>query len=150
MNVGPYDRGSGGVAVERWLGEQGDDVRSRSVEVEHTWDIETFCLYQHRPLSRALVGMWLSELVLAYGHALLRVKGLVNVAGARGPLVIHAVQSRLYPPMALKEWPSEDRRTRIVFITQGVGRAELEDSLATAIGRFPAHSPADRSGGSGS
>jgi hypothetical protein len=56
------------------------------------------------------------------------VKGLVNVEGA--PVVVHAVQSVLHEPLALARWPSEDRSTRIVFITRDMGRIEVERTLA--------------------
>ncbi len=140
VGVGLYDAVNGGFHIERWLGEEGAGDHSDGAAARHAANIETFCLYREQPLSRALVGMWLSELALNFGAGLLRVKGIVNVAGARGPMVIHAVQNRFYPPVALREWPSADQRTRIVFIVRGVSRAALEQSLEAAIRRFPAHS----------
>ena len=139
LDVGLYEAGCGGARLERWLGETDAGAAGSRVPVRHASDVATFCLCREQPLSRALVGMWLSELVLKFGAALLRAKGIVNVAGAGGPMVIHAVQSRFYPPVVLRDWPSDDHRTRIVFIVRGVGRAELEASLDAAIRRFPAH-----------
>ncbi len=50
---------------------------------------------------------------------LLRVKGIVNIAECPDePLVIHGVQHVFHPPLRLSRWPSDDRRTRIVFITR--------------------------------
>jgi hypothetical protein len=61
------------------------------------------------------------------GANLLRVKGIVNVAGS--PVVVHIVQSVIHEPLTLESWPSADRGTRIVFITRGMARAEIEATL---------------------
>jgi G3E family GTPase len=58
------------------------------------------------------------------------------------------VQHLFHPPVLLPNWPSEDRRTRIVFITRDLPRDTIEESLAAfeeADG--PAISPAPPSGG---
>jgi G3E family GTPase len=39
------------------------------------------------------------------------------------------VQYVIYPPVALKSWPSSDRRTRMVFITYDIDEKMLRDSL---------------------
>jgi hypothetical protein len=61
------------------------------------------------------------------GARLLRVKGIVNVAGR--PLAVHIVQSVIHEPVALESWPSADRDTRIVFITRGMAQSEIEATL---------------------
>ena len=67
---------------------------------------------------------WLAALASLKGPDLLRVKGIVNVAGRAGPVVIHGVQHVFHPPVELARWPDDDRRTRIVFITRNItGRA---------------------------
>jgi len=60
----------------------------------------------------------------------LRIKGIVNVAEMDKPVVIHGVQHVFHPPAVLDAWPSEDRRTRIVFITRDVERKTIEDTLS--------------------
>jgi G3E family GTPase len=40
------------------------------------------------------------------------------------------VQHLFHPPVLLPSWPSEDRRTRIVFITRDLSRETIEESLA--------------------
>jgi G3E family GTPase len=66
------------------------------------------------------------------GPDLLRVKGLVNVEGHEGPLVVQGVQHLFHPPIELADWPSGDRATRLVFITKGIPRTTVE-SLFSAI-----------------
>jgi hypothetical protein len=61
------------------------------------------------------------------GASLLRVKGIVNVAGS--PVVVHVVQSVIHEPVVLESWPSADRSTRIVFITRGMAREDVESTL---------------------
>jgi G3E family GTPase len=48
------------------------------------------------------------------------------------------VQHVFHPPIELAEWPSEERSTRIVFITRGIERATVEN-LFTAIASVAAH-----------
>jgi len=59
---------------------------------------------------------------------ILRIKGLVSVAGEPGPRTVHAVQHALYPPARLAAWADADHGTRIVVI----GRA-LEEAAAARI-----------------
>jgi G3E family GTPase len=56
-------------------------------------------------------------------------KGLVNVAGEDQPVVVHGVQHLFHPPARLPAWPDADRRSRFVFITRDVPRADLEKTL---------------------
>ncbi|WP_084489209.1 GTP-binding protein [Novosphingopyxis baekryungensis] len=51
--------------------------------------------------------------------------------------------------MILDKWPSDDRRTRIVFITQNIDETKLHDRLGRltqGISRFEVHGPADSGG----
>ena len=73
-------------------------------------------------------GIWFSMLLHARGENVLRVKGLLDV-GEMGPVVINGVQHIIHPPRHLGEWPDEDRRSRIIFITRRIRPEELLDSL---------------------
>ena len=61
---------------------------------------------------------------------MLRVKGLLNVLGSDTPAVINGVQHLVHSPYHLPRWPDEDRRSRLVFITDGLARAAVAGSLA--------------------
>jgi G3E family GTPase len=57
--------------------------------------------------------------------------------------VIHGVQHVFHPPAWLDRWPSEDRRSRLVFIVRGIRQAwvealleALEAEVAEATGRL--------------
>jgi G3E family GTPase len=91
------------------------------------------------PLDWRTVALWLDSLVAIHGKQLLRIKGIVNVEGVDEPIVIHAVQHLFHPPSRLKSWPGSKRQSRIVFITDGVPRASVEEALRRAqdVGRAP-------------
>ena len=72
-------------------------------------------------------------LLHARGEDVLRVKGLLDVGGP-GPVLLNGVQHVIHPPNHLEEWPDEDRRSRIVFITRGIRAEEIVDSLQTFSG----------------
>ena len=42
-----------------------------------------------------------------------------------GPVVIHGVRHIFRPAVMLEEWPDEDRRSRIVFITRDIATIEV-------------------------
>jgi G3E family GTPase len=44
-------------------------------------------------------------------------------------MLIQGVQHVVHPPLLLDAWPSDDRRTRIVFITRNIEDSVLRDSL---------------------
>jgi G3E family GTPase len=97
----------------------------------HDARIEAFCITFDRPLQWNGVGMFLEMLVSTRGENLLRVKGLLNLAGQDRPLVIHGVQHVFHEPVRLREWPlDDDRRSRLVFITRDLDRSVIEGGIA--------------------
>ena len=54
-------------------------------------------------------------------------------------MTVHAVQTLIDEPVALERWPDEDRRSRLVFITRDMARADIERTLV-ALG-FDAGTP---------
>jgi G3E family GTPase len=95
----------------------------------HHHDINAFCLASDQPLSWDAVSRWLGRLRQGAGDDLLRVKGILNLAGERAPVAIHGVHHVFHPPVLLGGWPDSDHRSRIVFIVRGIDRAELEASF---------------------
>ena len=66
-------------------------------------------------------GLAMELLAANQGPDLLRVKGLVAIDEYPDrPIVIHMVQHMLHAPVRLDAWPSDDMRTRLVFITRNV------------------------------
>jgi G3E family GTPase len=86
-------------------------------------DMDTFVVIRDRPLPALALTLLLQAVVEHCGTRLLRLKGLVAVAEMpERPAVIHGVRHVVSAPDFLDRWPSEDKRTRIVFITKGVPR----------------------------
>jgi G3E family GTPase len=115
--------------VERWMGDASHGEHGH----RHDDRVKSFSLRYEEPFSWAAFSQCLEVLTALRGPDLLRVKGLVNVAGHQGPLVVQGVQHLFHPPVELEAWPSEDRSTRIVFITRGIERAMVANLFA-AIG----------------
>lgn len=93
--------------------------------------IESFVLVRENPLSRGELQFLLDGIAQNLGSSLLRVKGLVNIIEEPGrPAVIQGAQHLLHTMTWLERWPDADQRTRVVFITQGLVRKELEEMIA--------------------
>ena len=84
--------------------------------------IDSFCLDFAAPLQWPQVSAWLDALVMAHPDELLRVKGILHIAGHERPIVLQAVQRLFHPPTELPEWPDTDRQSRMVFITKGLSK----------------------------
>jgi G3E family GTPase len=74
------------------------------------------------------------DAVHRHGDALLRVKGILNVADAVTPVAVHAVQHLVHPPRHLGAWPDEDRRSRLVFIARGLDPVAIARSFRAFSG----------------
>jgi G3E family GTPase len=136
-----YDPRTKGESVLAWLNAEayaqhgadetsGDHQHAHHHDVNrHSADIGSFCLQFDEPLHWEHVANWLDALVIGHSDDLLRVKGILTVVGRDKPIVVQAVQRLFHPPFELPGWPSDDHRSRIVFITRGLSR----DYIATVL-----------------
>lgn len=99
----------------------------------HDDHIRAICLVFDDPIPGEVLDRWLGSLFQFKGPDLLRFKAIVNVAELPGPLILHGVQHVIHPPMALKSWPGEDRRTRMVFITYDIDENALRASFQQSV-----------------
>ena len=97
---------------------------------DHSHGVGSFCLRFDGPMDWTAFGLWMSMLLHRHGERVLRVKGMLNVAGVADPVLINGVQHIVHPPTHMTGWPDGDRRSRLVFIVQDMDRAEIEGSLA--------------------
>jgi G3E family GTPase len=117
--------------------EPDDAARAYYAEHGHTpeedhnhGNVNSFCITRDEPMSLDMLRMFLEGLSGEAGPDLLRVKGIVNVRGEERPAVIQGAQLIFHSLDWLPVWPGEDRRTRIVFITHGLDKSYVEDTLA--------------------
>jgi G3E family GTPase len=102
----------------------------------HDERIRAFCLTSDQPVPQGTLDMFLDLLRSSQGAKLLRVKGLVALAeDPEHPVVIHGVQHVIHVPAILPRWPSEDRRSRIVFIVDDLDRSVVEGLWNAFLGR---------------
>jgi G3E family GTPase len=127
--------------IERWLGD--DDEHEHGRAHRHDETVQSFALRFEKPFPWPSFTQCLEVLTALRGPDLLRVKGLVNVEGKSGPMVVQGVQHLFHPPLELAAWPGPDRSTRLVFITRGIPRQVIADLFA-AIGAVGAGSAAQK------
>src|SRR3989440_6641718 len=100
----------------------------------HDEDVQTYTIIREKPIHAVTLTLFLETLAEHCGADLLRLKGIVNVVESpQRPAVIHGVQHVFHAPAWLKRWPSDDRSSRIVFITRRVPQRWVE-ALLEAIG----------------
>jgi G3E family GTPase len=100
-------------------------------EAEHADGIESFVIAMTEPIEWQTFSRAMETLTALRGADLLRVKGLLNVAGCRGPVVIQYVQHLAHPPVELQAWPDADRTSRAVFITRNIAERQVRDLFAS-------------------
>jgi len=96
-------------------------------EASHSDGIVSFVMRDETSLIWPVFQRAMETLIALRGPDLLRVKGLLNLAGSRGPVVFQAVQHLIHPPVELAAWPDKDHASRVVFITRGVSERQVED-----------------------
>ncbi len=153
FGLGLFDPQTKSIEVQRWLRDEafaedghghghhagdhhhhghdhGDDAAPLDVN-RHDERIGAFCITRDKPISWSALSGWLDALATMRGDDLLRFKAIVAPSDRpEQPVVLHGVQHLFHPPVLLPEWPSDDRRTRMVFITRDLPRAQIEQTLA--------------------
>ncbi len=117
FDCGFYDTAGKHPDVRAWLAHEAHGHTRH----HHQDDITSFCIVRDEPLHAVTLPLLLSALAENCGADLLRMKGLVNVREEPDrPAVIHGVQHVYHAPVWLARWPSDDRRTRMVFIGRNI------------------------------
>jgi G3E family GTPase len=136
LSAAPVERAVNGAIDAAYLLDERLDLPARIPEHDHahahSHGIQTFVLTFDQPLRWPAFEQAMAVLTALRGPDLLRVKGIVTVEGVKGPVVVHAVQHTAHRPIELETWPDGDRTSRLVFITRGIGRPEIENVIAAA------------------
>jgi G3E family GTPase len=138
-DVGPRSTRVATGELDRWLAPSGD-VPSEGAYLGkrvrtgvHDSTIRSFCLWFDHPFTWDTFSAAVQVLTSLRGSDLLRVKGIVGVEGESGPVVVQGAQHVFHTPVTLEAWPSDDRRSRMVFITRNLARESVE-ALFAAVG----------------
>ena len=136
LDTGPFDGAAKGAAVARWL----DAAAHEDAHPAHAHDrsrhddrIRTFSLYAEAPLEAHRFIAWVERLLEAHGDRLLRLKGLLDLAGSDGPVVVHGVQHIFHPLARLPAWPDGPRRSRIVIIARDLAPEPVRESFRALL-----------------
>jgi G3E family GTPase len=100
-------------------------------EAAHSDGIASFVIEQDKPIEWLAFARAMETLIGLRGADLLRVKGILNVAGCRGPVVVQYVQHLAHPPVELESWPDSNRNSRVVFITRNIAERDVRALFAT-------------------
>ncbi len=154
--------------VAAWLGEErsrDEEARAAAATAPRQWkpgatthparhaarhdgSVASFVVDFAAPVPWFGFALAMGRILHAHGPQLLRVKGLLNVAGEPRPRVIQCVQSVAYPPVTLPRWPDggpfDDRRGRLVFIARDLDAAAV-DAVRHSLAHLPGDAAAIRS-----
>lgn len=95
----------------------------------HRAAISSFVVCVDEPIDWTGFGVWLTMLLNRHGDRVLRVKGILDIAGEERPVAVHGVQHLVHPPVHLAGWPDGERTSRIVFIVDGLDAKLLKRSF---------------------
>lgn len=143
LDAGLYNPALKSPDVARWLREEayaadphadghahhGHHHQHRHDVNRHDDHIRAFCLTRDTPIDWAKFVAWIEMLITMRGADLLRIKGILDIAGSDQPVAVHGIQHLFHPPALLPDWQGQPRKSRIVFITRDLERAWLERSM---------------------
>ncbi len=123
--------------VDAWIGKNNRaalDHHGHGHDHGHEKRVASFTLTIDQPIDWQAFSLWLRKLRIQRGDNLLRIKGILNLAEEDRPVALHGVHHILHAPTVLRAWPWEDKKSRIVFVTCDLDRADVESGLRSAIG----------------
>ena len=137
FGLGAYDPYKKSADVKKWLAAEKykDKKHHHHHDVNrHNENIRAFSMMSENPVNMIAFSFFRDMITAALGSNLLRMKGIINIAGEERPAVIHGVQHIFHPVQWLETWPDNDRRTKLVFITQNIKKEQIEDFFHPLMG----------------
>ena len=140
LDTGPFETAGKGMAIAGWIEAAGHHHHHHGHHHGHDVNrhdarIRALCLRFEEPLPWEGVAGYIEMLAMTHGAQMLRTKGILNVKGEAGPVVVHGVQHSFHPPQRLAEWPAgDDRSSRLVFILRDLDPRVVEEGLRAFIG----------------
>ena len=99
----------------------------------HDAQIGSILLTRDTPVAWDALARWLDSLLSLRGADVLRIKGLVDVAGIAAPVVLQAVHQVVHPAVRLPAWPGGRAMTELVVIHQGLPESGVRASWREAL-----------------
>ena len=137
FGLGAYDPYKKSADVKKWLAAEKykDKKHHHHHDVNrHSENIRAFSMMSENPVNMIAFSFFRDMITAALGANLLRMKGIINIEGEERPAVIHGVQHIFHPVQWLETWPDNDRRTKLVFITQNIKKEQIEDFFRPLMG----------------
>lgn len=104
-----------------------------NVDPDHLGSHASASLTADRPLSWRAFDSWLRRIRIAHAEQLLRVKGMLDIEGVDGPVVVQGVHHVLNAPVELDAWPAGERKSRLVLIADRATIIAARESWAKAL-----------------
>jgi G3E family GTPase len=140
LGSGLYDPDKKIPDVKKWLAveayaEAHDHHHHHHDVNRHDEHISSFVLTADAAIPAGTLEMFLELLRATHGDKLLRLKGMVKLAEMPDtPVVVHGVQHVFHPTARLEQWPDDDHRTRVVFITRDLPERTVRELFEAFIG----------------
>ena len=134
------DADAAAARIARWLGEAPADQSwlNRHLPARHGAEIAATVLRRAVPVAWDALARWLDSLLSLHGERVLRLKGIVQLAGASRPVAVQAVHHVLHPPLPLNGPEAAQGGTRIVVIARGLSASGLRASFDAVLEQAPA------------
>ena len=126
--------GTGGYDLDRVAADLGGDDGGGHDHHDHDHDhvaangIASMSLRTDAPLDPARLEAWLERLLMLRGADILRLKGILSVAGEDRRVIVQSVHM-MYEGDHGAPWGDGPRASRLVLIGRGLDRAEIEDGF---------------------
>jgi G3E family GTPase len=104
-----------------------------AAEPGHLSDVASVSLTAVQPLQWRAFETWLRGIRIGHADALLRVKGILNIEGVAGPVVVQGVHHVINAPVALDEWAGPDHGSYLVLIADPGTIEAARRSWASAL-----------------
>ncbi len=138
LGSGLYDPDKKIPDVKKWLAAEayaGDHHHHHHDVTRHDEHIGSFVITTDEAIPAGTLEMFLELLRATHGAKLLRIKGIVKLAEMPDtPVVVHGVQHVFHPTARLDNWPDDDHRSRLVFITRDLPEHTVRELFEAFLG----------------
>jgi G3E family GTPase len=137
-----FGLGPEGGNARAWLGadlhlHDHSDHGHPAHEHRHGPDVSAVLIAHDRPIPWPALQLWLDSILSTRGAEILRLKGLVRLAGHDRLLVLQGVHHVLHPPAWLPANVPAPNATAIVVIARGLDARGLRESFSAALAGRP-------------